>query len=50
MKDHVFVHIFFAYFCSRVAASFISVMCDTDFAIIYMFVFIIYVYLTTTED
>jgi len=49
MKDHVFVHIFLAYFCSRVAASFVTVVCDTDFAIKYMFIFIIYVYLRTED-
>jgi len=43
MKDHVFVNFSFAYFCSRVAASFITVLCDAHFAIIYVFIFVIYV-------
>jgi len=50
MKDHAFVHIFFAYFCSRIAASFITVVCATDFAIICVFISVIYVNLRTTED
>ena len=50
MKDHVFVHIFFAYFCSRIAASFSTVVCVTDFAIICVFISVIYVYLRTKED
>jgi hypothetical protein len=50
MKDHVFVHTFFVYFCSRAAVSFITVVCDTDFGIIYMFIVVTYVYRRTTED
>jgi len=42
MKGLVFVHIVFAYFCSRIAASFITVVCDMDFAIIYVFIFVIH--------
>jgi hypothetical protein len=42
-KRYVFVHVFFAYFCSRVADSFITVVCDTDFAIIYVCSYSLYI-------